>query len=372
MQTLTIGSATEDNFIQYTGTDMMTIKKASTQYCYALFEAGAKIEVADLVSCTGGGATNTAVTFAKMGFKSSCFAKIGRDPAAEYILHTLRVHNIDTSALLQTPTHATGRSFIINAHSGEQTILAHRAANTEITEDELPYDLIAQADHIHISSLSGKSAHSLKTIIDHAATHNRHVSINPGLSQLREDTLTLKASLAHIDTCILNSIEARIFMRALIEADSYYCDILSSYDPNHASACTQTSPTPRLLDAPITYEEHALSIRRFFKEMLQLGPRVIVITDGAFGVYVATEEGIWYHPALSCKVVDTVGAGDAFGSCFIAAQLHGDTIKDALHKGMHNAASVIAHIGAKAGILSKDALEARVASLSTHIRFFPL
>jgi sugar/nucleoside kinase (ribokinase family) len=51
------------------------------------------------------------------------------------------------------------------------------------------------------------------------------------------------------------------------------------------------------------------------------------------------------------KVVDRTGAGDAFGSGFVAALAKGLPIEDALTLGSANATSVVAQIGAKTGIL---------------------
>jgi len=51
------------------------------------------------------------------------------------------------------------------------------------------------------------------------------------------------------------------------------------------------------------------------------------------------------------KVVDRTGAGDAFGSGFVAALAKGLAIEDALSLASANATSVVAQMGAKTGIL---------------------
>ena len=54
------------------------------------------------------------------------------------------------------------------------------------------------------------------------------------------------------------------------------------------------------------------------------------------------------------KTVDSTGAGDAFGSGFLAAYAKGKTFKQALIFASANSTSTIQHRGAKNGILSGD------------------
>jgi fructokinase len=52
--------------------------------------------------------------------------------------------------------------------------------------------------------------------------------------------------------------------------------------------------------------------------LLQGGPRVVLLTRGAEGVQVVTSAGDVPVPAPEVEVVDTIGAGDAFGGGFLA------------------------------------------------------
>ncbi len=53
------------------------------------------------------------------------------------------------------------------------------------------------------------------------------------------------------------------------------------------------------------------------------------------------------------KIVDTTGAGDAFGTAVLWALLEGFSLQNALISGTLNAASVVATIGAQAGLLTE-------------------
>jgi fructokinase len=52
--------------------------------------------------------------------------------------------------------------------------------------------------------------------------------------------------------------------------------------------------------------------------LLEAGPRVVLLTRGADGVQVVTDAGDVPVPAPEVEVVDTIGAGDAFGGGFLA------------------------------------------------------
>ena len=54
------------------------------------------------------------------------------------------------------------------------------------------------------------------------------------------------------------------------------------------------------------------------RTLLQAGPRVVLLTRGGDGVLVVTGTGDVPVPALDVEVVDTIGAGDAFGGGFLA------------------------------------------------------
>jgi fructokinase len=71
-------------------------------------------------------------------------------------------------------------------------------------------------------------------------------------------------------------------------------------------------------DADLTWLYPGLDLQSAARALLMRGPRLVVVTlgaDGAFGVGADTEVRV---PAPSVRVVDTIGAGDAFGAGLLA------------------------------------------------------
>lgn len=367
MKILTIGGATEDLFLHHNSSDAMTINRNNTLDTYMLFQSGEKIEVQSIARITGGGATNSAVSFQRMGLTTQCFCSIGDDTAGKNIIHALNSEKIDTSIIHTTPEHPTGTSCIIQTQQGDHTIFAFRGANGHLELDKLPFEAIKQANQLYITSLSNKSALLLPKIVSFAQQHNVPVAINPGISQLAQGTAMLKEALQYIDILIMNSLEARTFMTALAENDHTYKTILASTSQKNACSLNLDSKEPYLIQLPILCEKHYFSIQKFFQQVLTIGPKIVVITNGANGVYVATKSNMYFHPSIKIPIVNAVGAGDAFGSCFVGSLLLDFSLEEALRNGIHNSASVLGFRGAKEGLLNISQLKNKLSAQKTNL-----
>jgi len=91
MKIMTIGGATQDSIIQYEQQEMLNLQTARGKQSFLILEEGKKIEVSELGIFTGGGSTNSAVSFKKLGFTVETFCKVGSDTPAEFVLKQLRV-----------------------------------------------------------------------------------------------------------------------------------------------------------------------------------------------------------------------------------------------------------------------------------------
>ncbi len=370
---LTIGGATQDLFIQCPSLDYTAISHTHSITTYLMLEADAKIEVDKLISFSGGGSTNTAVSFRRLGCSVATYCAIGNDQAGTIVLNDLINNGINTK-LIHTSSHeSTGISFIIDTDQGQRSILAYRGANSHLSLDYLSAEAIAGHQQLYITSLSNESAALLPTIASIAHQYRIPLALNPGKSQLSQGLPGIRQALPHVNTLILNSLEAKTLMMALAGSDNSYKEKLHESTGKPLGTLNDESIDPYLLHVGIACEKVCFNLQLFFRTVLSMGPTIVVVTNGKNGVYVATQKTIYFHPSIKTTVINTVGAGDAFGSCFVGSLLMGDTIKDAMRNGIINSASVLSYKGAKDGLLTMQELQTRRKALPEHLLVsFPL
>ncbi|MGE0206995.1 MAG: carbohydrate kinase family protein [Candidatus Babeliales bacterium] len=344
---LTIGSATQDIFIHYKNTP--TTKIPEDLCSYILVAEGCKIEVDDIHYTVGGGATNSATSFKKLGFDVASFFQIGTDHEGTFITNELKKHAINLELICSTNAHKTGRSFILPSPSGNQPILAYRGANAYIEQKNLPLSKLNLFDFLYITSLSGISAESLLPLAKKAHELNIFVATNPGKSQLADGIATLKKALPYISLFSCNTLEA--------------CQLMHSLKPSLKNNFPGSNDMPTLLQKPLSYKEITFDLAAYFHTIHKMGPSIVVVTNGAEGVYVSDAKTIYFQPTTSAKVVSTVGAGDAFSSTFVGCIQQGLSLQKALKYGVANAASVIGALGPQQGLLSLAELEKKAHAL---------
>lgn len=346
LKALTIGGATLDTIIEYEEMFTMSMQKKDTTQSYMLLGEGAKIEVKEHNSFSGGGATNAAVSLKKQDIDVSFFGKIGNDLAGKKIAAELEEFGIDTSNIKYSSKYGTATSYVIPTLSGDRTIFAYRGANKDILKNDLPTQAIIESDFIYITSLSELSAARLPEIVKLATDNNTKVAINPGSSQLSVGKSFIKDSMFGIDILVLNYEEAQKLMLSLLSLDDE--DVSKSRDRLESK---HTETNHDFLNA-------TFRLKDFFSICIDLGVRAIVVTDGSNGVYAATKDKIYHSESLNIKnVVNTLGAGDSFSSTFCANIYKGNSIEESLKYSLINASHVIQHPDAKSGLQTTESLE---------------
>ena len=99
-------------------------------------------------------------------------------------------------------------------------------------------------------------------------------------------------------------------------------------------------------------------IKELLEKMRALGPKIALITDGPNGAYVSDSRKTLRVPMYPdpSPPANRTGAGDAMTSTFVVALALGKPLEEALLWGPVNSMSVVQHIGAQKGLLSRDAL----------------
>lgn len=362
---VTIGGATQDIFLQQHERDQLP-SCAQDHKKYLLLEEGAKLDVAEIHYATGGGATNSAVSFKKQGFVVSAFFKIGKDSPGEFIIDQLAKAGVDTASHAVSQKTRTGISCILPSLTGNRTLFVYRGANGTLQKEDLPFYSIDNHDCVYITALAGNTAAFLPLVAEYAKkkTNPTCVACNPGSCQLTTNTIFhLIQALPHLDIFILNASEARTLAR-------YLATQKQKIQPKKLELPAHNQP--ELLQQFLKGKE-TMSLIDYCSQVMAYGPRVVVVTNGSEGVYVCTQDKLIFHPSLKLGIASTVGAGDAFGSTFVGSLLQGSTHEQAILRGVINSAHVVKQMGATSGLLTGQELSEKAEKLGTaSLNIFPL
>lgn len=310
LDVLTIGAGTRDVFIKSKHFERKTDSEAPAGFD-ACFPMGAKIPLDDIYMETGGGATNAAVTFRQLGYKTACLCRVGEDANGEAIKQALKNNRISTKYIQTDSKRQTSYSVIILSGSGHRSILVYRGASNHIDTNQIDWNKLHPA-WIYLTSLGG-DLKQLQGIFKSAKNQSVKIAWNPGNNELRLGIKKLKNHLQSADLLFLNREEAAL---------------LTQKPPRH--------------------------LEEIIKTLGKLPKQALIVTDGPNGAYAydRNTESAYHISAIPGKRINTTGAGDAFGSGFTASFMKDSDIKSALCIGSLNSIGVITTMGAKNGILN--------------------
>lgn len=335
MKVVTIGSATMDVFVECDEANIVSVSSPQRKAEFMSYPYGAKTEISKFASNVGGGGVNTALNFANLGFETSAVCKIGNDIYSREILEVLGKSTLDLSNIIQVDNVSTGFSIILLSFQGDRTVLAQRGANATLKKNEINFDAIKNADLLYIAPLSGESNKVLTDIVEFAQNNGVKVCFNAGTTSLKKGFNYIKKIADTAGVTVMNKEEASMCTKIEVRPDS-------------REECFST------------YLIHP-DIKTMLKTLKVGEKQVVVITDGARGVYAYDGKTYYRCPEFPAKVLSTLGAGDAFASTFCAALNRTNLdIGKSLMYGAVNSASVVSKFGASEGFLTFDEIEKKL------------
>ncbi|MFH1366569.1 MAG: carbohydrate kinase family protein [Patescibacteria group bacterium] len=323
-QIVTIGGATRDiNFFTRRAKVIATPEDLTSQKMIA-FEYGAKL-ISEKVNFTlGGGACNASVCLARLGLKVASIACVGKDREGDSVLINLQREGVDPSLMKKADHYATGFSFVITDEtSKEHVIFLNRGANEYFRVKKGEWKGV-NSDWLYVTSLSGKRWPEISDEILRVLKNKKIKLVwNPGETQLKMGKRGLNKLLKFTDILILNKDES---IELVLSSQGRIKGINNS--------------------------------RVLLKTIHQWGPKIFVLTNGRHGAYAYDGNKIYFSPIFQSKVIDTTGAGDCFGSSFLAGMIlfKGD-IHKAIKLGIYNTSSLVTVAGAQNGLLTKKDLK---------------
>ncbi|MBX4212638.1 carbohydrate kinase family protein [Candidatus Pacearchaeota archaeon] len=289
---ITMGSASIDVFVKTK--EEIRKHKSHTDLCYHL---GEKILVNDLSFHTGGGGTNTAVAFSRLGLKTGYIGAIGNDLQGVLVLKELKKENIDFLGGVKKGD--TGYSIILPSDN-DRAILSYKGINNSLETRDVHF---AKSQWLYISTMLEKSFSTAQAIMKR---HQGKIAANISMYLARQGIKKLTPFLKKLDVLILNREEAQA--------------LTGKKDINH------------IMD----------SLGRYVK--------IIVVTDGFHPIH-AYDGKMHRKEIRRVKVIDSTGAGDAFGAGFVYGIIRVKNIDTCLSYGDREAKAVLSHIGAKEELL---------------------
>jgi sugar/nucleoside kinase (ribokinase family) len=320
---ITIGSALQDVFLEVAAGKKITGKNIGGPNSYLGFALDSKVSVAACHRHLGGGGINTAVVFQNLGLNPLPISSVGDDSWGRGVKDNLRQLDIDTAAIISRPNTPTGLSVLLHdVGAKEHLSFNYKGAsdNLQLAERHLP-----AAKWAYITSLTGSDwEEDMASVTDLAA--NTTVAWNPGNNQLKAIG-NLEEMLRQTEVLLVNFDEAKLLLHGL------------GLDPRADK-------------------------RRMFTMLADLGPRVIVVTEGVAGANVFAES-IWYQaPIMKFDAVDATGAGDTFGATFVAGLILKKDYTEALKMAIINAGAVTRNWGAQRGLMTLAEISAHLPAIA--------
>ena len=309
---IAIGETTIDAFIRLKDASVhCDINKENCQICMAF---GAKIPYESVTEVPAvGNAANVSVSAARIGLKSALVANIGKDRNGDLCVDSLKKDGVSTEFISIHIDKSTNYHYIL-WFEDERTILQKHS--------DFPYKLpnLGNPKWIYLTSLGEKSLPYHAEIIEYLKNNpNVKMAFQPGIFQIKIGYQKLQEIYKRSDIFFCNIEEAKTILNIT----------------NH------------------------IEIKILLKKMRELGPKIVVLTDGVRGSYLDDGTEFLFMPIYPDPKppYERTGAGDAFSSTAVEAIILGKNLSEILAWGSINAMSVVQEIGAQKGLLSRTKLE---------------
>lgn len=273
---------------------------------------------------SGGAVFNTAIALGRLGARAGMLTGLSRDMFGDQLADALNASDVDTTHIIRSDRPSTLAFVKLEDGQASYSFFDENSAGRMIRPEdmpELPSDITALFFG-GISLASDPSASAYAALLERQGGP-RAVMIDPNIRPL----------------FITDEEGYRRRMAAMISQ----ADIVKVSDED----------LDWLNPAPLTQAEK-------ISAMLDTGPSVVIVTQGAEGATATLADGTSIAvPAVKTNVVDTIGAGDTFNAGFLAklsdmdlltpealGTLDPDALRDAMAHGARVAAITVSRAGA--------------------------
>lgn len=246
-----------------------------------------------------GAESNVAIGLSRLGKKVRWIGRLGSDPFGDLVLSTLSGQGVDVSHAVRDEEAPTAVYFKDFKRYGDPAVYYYRkgSAASRLSPDMVDDAWLEGAGHLHVTgitpALGPDTAEATRLLMQRARALGLTVSFDPNLRRkLWSEDLARKTLLSLIPLC-------DIFMPGDEEAE--------------------------FLLGPKEIEEYG-------RAFLDMGPKLVAMKLGAEGsIGFAGQAVVRAEPFPVDRLIDTVGAGDAFASGLLSVLLeHRSELADGL------------------------------------------
>ncbi len=278
---------------------------------------------------SAGAETNVAIGLSRLGFKVGWASRLGTDSMGRYLLDFMASQGIDCSHVVSVSEHKTGFQIKGKVTDGsDPPVESYRqgSAASRMGPEDIDVPWLLSARHLHatgvFAAISATSFPAAVKTMDLMRSAGRSVSFDPNLRP------GLWASPQHMRQGIKELANRADWVMPGLEEGRF-----------------------------LTGQDSPEGIADFY---LKLGAQWVVVKLGDKGAYFQGQSAQGYVPAVHVeRVVDTVGAGDAFAVGVISAMLEGLSIKQAVDRGVWIGARAVQVEGDNEGLPTRAELELR-------------
>jgi len=269
-----------------------------------------------------GNGPNAAVAAHKLGLNAGLVVHVGDDLNGERCIEDLRSRGIDTSLISRDAGFKTNYHYILQFGPERTILIKHELYPYTLPRFEIP------PKWFYLTSLPFETLDHQLEIARYAQANGVKIAFQPGTFQIKLGADALKDIYAATEIFFCNKEEAQ-----------------------------------KILDT----EES--DVKKLMEMIRALGPKIVVVTDGPKGSNILDDSGptspelrrasAWHIPMYPdpAPPVSRTGAGDATASTTVAYIIKGLEPKEALMRGLINAASVVQGVGAQTKLLTDTEIE---------------
>lgn len=308
---IAIGDIVTDAFIRLK--DASVHCDVSREHCTITMAFGDKIpyESVEVVRAVGN-SSNASVSAARLGLKSALVTNMGDDENGKECLESLNKDKVATNFVSIHTDKETNYHYVLWYEDDRTILVKHQ-------DYKRTFPNIGEPKWLYLSSLGGDTLEYHRQIIKYLKDHPRVLlAFQPGTFQISLGKNELKD----------------IYSRTKL----FFCNV---------------GEAEKILGLD------TLGTNELLKRMHDLGPEIVVITDGLNGAYIFDGKDIWHQPSYpdSRLPFERTGAGDAFASTTVVALALGNDLPIALSWGAVNSMSVVQQVGAQKGLLTRSQIE---------------